>query len=1058
MALNPVQDLTCWHLLRFDNPNDPWRDEVNNHTRPLGGHANQYLHVNGGSRKVMLNNQVYCIDLTQEWFVSIEARITGDTAGDWNVIFGFNTHINYSGAYRVTCPLGINGNCATTIDAAEAAYRAGKWHRYHMHYNPTDGYVTTSMDGVRHSVVALSSVTDNGTNPLGFFIGGGGGYACLSLDIKQFTLIGHKSSSTPLEVISDYDFTSKTPYVNKGSINGTLHESSWTNTQLVTVPESTTKVNPYVAKVDDCPVADYCLVCPPGDEGFLDLGLFHGDYDNFTIAFWAKFEDGANTTKTSASVWNKFISFHWGQYSRMNLGSQNLSSVNHSILFWYRRGESVDAISRSSPKDDNEYYGWHFYQIHYNNHKDNWIVFKDGYVMWEASTMLTHPIFFYSTSDNTTANQYREAWFCISLASGPMTATSISYPHDTMYISNLSITSQPLAENNDYFTWIRTRSKKNYHRVDFNYLNESGVMFRKITDNRKADKSLGLNSGNKDISKTFATNPIVATTGTDNIYCDSPQTNMSSGIGLPFNYIGENWLNYTADSWYYAPPSMSSNLNTWTFSCWIKLKDNFLDDKYYVNTALPGTHNDNDFIGGLGFILLGWTDGHVQSENLNAGTVTETSEIDQVIYLYTYQSKDVKYIIPVYERQTWNFASEKYGNSSYVYKSNAVNLLDFMNTGASLLDTYGQPKWTHILIMRRKQHNYLYINGTAIYARSTVHGYGFAPWVQMLQCAETYLNDLFLIDDAFLTLSAPFPGTEKTVSLPCYISKSWSRYENYITPQEAKAATGLVNVNSDAFQSTVHSKLDSHIASALVINASGVTDMNLNNTWTMNDPVSIVVNDRGSNWNSHCIKFDTSVKAENGLVLSSPDSKYNALMWNTDWTISFWNKRTTEVTEYGDYLVYFPDDEDNASIQNCNVRCGLKYGVTFRHDSYDLEQNPARNDSNIAPMELNVWNHIAIVNYNQIIKLYINGRLHDQYDMTQFKNTIVIPGQNFNLDGMKIGYNKGIGINYAGYIDDFVIIRNGALWTSEFTPPTRAFTIIDKFGIPKFNFHGLYIS
>ena len=83
-------------------------------------------------------------------------------------------------------------------------------------------------------------------------------------------------------------------------------------------------------------------------------------------------------------------------------------------------------------------------------------------------------------------------------------------------------------------------------------------------------------------------------------------------------------------------------------------------------------------------------------------------------------------------------------------------------------------------------------------------------------------------------------------------------------------------------------------------------------------------------------------------------------------------------------------------------------------------------------LTINTWNHIALVRYSGVTKLYING-VQSGSSYTDTNN--YTSGVNTGIVG---GFYDG-SASWNGYIDDFRITRGIARYTSNFTPPTSAF-------------------
>ena len=79
------------------------------------------------------------------------------------------------------------------------------------------------------------------------------------------------------------------------------------------------------------------------------------------------------------------------------------------------------------------------------------------------------------------------------------------------------------------------------------------------------------------------------------------------------------------------------------------------------------------------------------------------------------------------------------------------------------------------------------------------------------------------------------------------------------------------------------------------------------------------------------------------------------------------------------------------------------------------------------------WYHVAYVRYGNTLSLYVNGTSEDTDDVT---------GVSFNsYDGITIGRWGANQNNYylVGWLDEVRVSKGVARWTTNFTPPTRAY-------------------
>jgi hypothetical protein len=79
----------------------------------------------------------------------------------------------------------------------------------------------------------------------------------------------------------------------------------------------------------------------------------------------------------------------------------------------------------------------------------------------------------------------------------------------------------------------------------------------------------------------------------------------------------------------------------------------------------------------------------------------------------------------------------------------------------------------------------------------------------------------------------------------------------------------------------------------------------------------------------------------------------------------------------------------------------------------------------------NEWHHIALIRYNSVTKIYIDGVAQTQ---------TYIDNNNYNSCTFRIGANLTGGECWKGKIDEFRVTRGIARWTSNFTPPTAEYS------------------
>ena len=162
----------------------------------------------------------------------------------------------------------------------------------------------------------------------------------------------------------------------------------------------------------------------------------------------------------------------------------------------------------------------------------------------------------------------------------------------------------------------------------------------------------------------------------------------------------------------------------------------------------------------------------------------------------------------------------------------------------------------------------------------------------------------------------------------------------------------------------------------------------------------------------------------------------NSADWNfgtDDFTIDFWIKRNGNQVNYTGPL---------GTMQLANEYGWAVYGnLTGENKIYLRDFQPVDFtpdlQSNTALPNLQ-WVHIAIVRYQDVVKIYFNGVL----DCTPLS----VVGKVYNSSGygLSIGglFANSTSSRFSGNLDELRISKGIARWTSNFTPPTAPYTTI----------------
>jgi hypothetical protein len=84
------------------------------------------------------------------------------------------------------------------------------------------------------------------------------------------------------------------------------------------------------------------------------------------------------------------------------------------------------------------------------------------------------------------------------------------------------------------------------------------------------------------------------------------------------------------------------------------------------------------------------------------------------------------------------------------------------------------------------------------------------------------------------------------------------------------------------------------------------------------------------------------------------------------------------------------------------------------------------------------WQHVAVVRYNDVLNIYVGGI--SKASVSLVSGAVINDGTGpFNF-----GHTTGDTEYYTGYIDEFRLSRNNAIFTGEFTPPTAEYATVDS--------------
>lgn len=187
------------------------------------------------------------------------------------------------------------------------------------------------------------------------------------------------------------------------------------------------------------------------------------------------------------------------------------------------------------------------------------------------------------------------------------------------------------------------------------------------------------------------------------------------------------------------------------------------------------------------------------------------------------------------------------------------------------------------------------------------------------------------------------------------------------------------------------------------------------------------------------------VTGTDNIKFSLEDGDFCAEAWlyptalpTTECTIfSQWGSTSAEqsykvnLTSNGGIKVYLNDGSAT------ELTTGIEYLLSESGDIITDELgNPIISEDETLVTDL--WQHVAVVRYNDVLTIYVGGIDKASVSLT--------PGATIN-DGtgpFNFGYTNGDTEYYTGYIDEFRLSRNNAIFTGEFTPPTAEYATVDS--------------
>ncbi len=167
-------------------------------------------------------------------------------------------------------------------------------------------------------------------------------------------------------------------------------------------------------------------------------------------------------------------------------------------------------------------------------------------------------------------------------------------------------------------------------------------------------------------------------------------------------------------------------------------------------------------------------------------------------------------------------------------------------------------------------------------------------------------------------------------------------------------------------------------------------------------------------------KFGASSICFNNSRITYPDSSDWYFSGNQDFTVDFW-LYTADTPNYGVGIFGGQNPGTGLAVMGSARQIGL---VTNGAGHWVLLTQQL--------LPLNTWNHVALVRYNGVTKIYLNGVA----DPVTYSGSYTDSHAGFSIGDV---YDPSISINYytsSAYLQEFRLSQGIARWTSNFIPPS----------------------
>lgn len=340
------------------------------------------------------------------------------------------------------------------------------------------------------------------------------------------------------------------------------------------------------------------------------------------------------------------------------------------------------------------------------------------------------------------------------------------------------------------------------------------------------------------------------------------------------------------------------------------------------------------------------------------------------------------WLYPLSEAASWGNTIFRWAGGWNIYRSSGTGgNISWGNDGFGVASTGNNTcplnTWTHFAVSRVSGTLRLFINGTLV---------------------------------SSLANSTNYSATTGNLQIGGYDSSTVNNWDGFIGGVHIVIGTGLYTAN---FTPEYVPTITTNTKLLLKFDNIGIYDA------AAKSPVIMM---GGSDRSSTQLKFGSSSFYFPG---ASGDYAYvpsglvaNLLMGTGDFTLEGW---------------VYPTGGAGGFRSVCGIGSSTAYAKVYATNTnfWGISINDTTIQASTTAFTLNTWTHFALVRYNSVYYLYVNGTLAT--------STSGLGTQNYTSSLLIIGahMNPPTSQSYTGYIDDFRVTKY-ARYTANFTPPTSA--------------------